>query len=307
VAELPEDQESAPERGLASGGLESRAGLGGVRVLVTGGASGIGKAVALGLSARQADLWIADIDAGSGEPLAADLGARFFQMDVAEPGEWQRLVAAAGAEGFEIAHLNAGVATGEEDITALGDDQYRRILGVNVDGVVFGLRSLLPAMAGRRRGSVVVTASLAGLIAFSPDPIYTLTKHALIGLVRALAPRLEAEGVRLNAVCPGLVDTPLISSYRSVLAQASFPLISPPEIAEVVLACMLDVGVGAGTGQAIVCQAGGGAVPYRFAGVPGPAHEEGEAAPLPPEHLSASTGAETQRLRHSDSGTAGLP
>src|SRR5256885_17054938 len=94
------------------------------------------------------------------------------------------------------------------------EEQSRRIMGPNVDGVVFGARALVPSMAARGGGAIVATASLAGLIAFSPDPIYTLTKHAVVGLVRALAPQLEPPGIPPNAVCPGLTDTPLVCGDR---------------------------------------------------------------------------------------------
>src|ERR671934_1503755 len=97
------------------------------------------------------------------------------------------------------------VVTQQPDITQLTEAQYRRIMGPNVDGVVFGARAVVPAIAARGGGAIVATASLAGLIAFAPDPIYTLTKHAVVGFVRSLAQPLESRGITINAVCPGIV------------------------------------------------------------------------------------------------------
>ena len=131
---------------------------------------------------------------------------------------------------------------------------------------------------------MVATASLAGLIAFDADPVYTLTKHAVVGLVRALAPQLQARGITVNAVCPGIVDTPLVGDEaKRLLQQAQFPLIAPRQVAEAVLACM----TGSVTGEAFVCQAGREPVPYRFPRVPGP-RLEGAEGRLPPAGLAGA-------------------
>ena len=179
--------------------------------VVTGGASGIGLATARRFAAEGATVVVADLAEEAGRAAAEEVGGRFVAADVAEPEDWRRVVAEADAlGGIDVAYLNAGVTTREPDITALTDEQYRRTVRTNVDGVVFGARAVVPSMARRGGGAVVATASLAGLIAFSPDPIYTLTKHAVVGLVRALAPQLEAKGITVNAVCPGITDTPLV-------------------------------------------------------------------------------------------------
>src|SRR4029453_18710993 len=112
---------------------------------------------------------------------------------------------------LHLACLNAGVVTGEDgDIAALTDQQYRRALGVNVDGVVFGVRRLDRVMP--KGSTIVVTASLAGLTAIPDDPIYGLTKHAVVGFVRSVAPQLAARGIRIQAVCPGWADTALTTN-----------------------------------------------------------------------------------------------
>src|SRR5207342_631142 len=99
----------------------------------------------------------------------------------------------------DLACLNAGVVTGETEIAALTDEQYRRALGVNVDGVVYGVRRLDRVMP--KGSTIIVTASLAGLVGIPDDPIYGLTKHAVVGFVRSVAPQLAERGIRIQAVC----------------------------------------------------------------------------------------------------------
>lgn len=235
--------------------------------VVTGAASGIGLASARRMRAEGAQLVLVDVQHVVHEA-ADELGARAVVADVGAPRSWEQVVAVAeGLGGVDIALLNAGTAIGQEDIGALTDDEYRRIMSVNVDGVVYGARAVVPAIGRRGGGAVVVTASLAGLIAFPGDPVYTATKHAVIGFVRSLAPTLRRQGITINAVCPSLVDTPLIDGKtRDVLAGAGFPLISAQDVADVVFDCV----VGDETGRAIVVQAGLGPTPYRFAAPPAP-------------------------------------
>ena len=98
---------------------------------------------------------------------------------------------------------------------------------MNVDGVVLGVSRLARVM---KDGSIVVTASLAGLTAMPSDPVYSLCKHALVGYVRSVAPRLEP--LRVNAVCPGIADTPMVDAQREALA--GFPLVAPETVADTV-------------------------------------------------------------------------
>ena len=156
---------------------------------------------------------VVDLDGASAERAAGRARRpRACRPTSVAPEAWPGIVEAVTARfgGIDLAHLNAGVMTGEADITKLTDDIYRRAVGVNVDGVVFGVRALVPALSARGGGAIVATASLAGLIGFSPDPIYCLTKHAVVGLVRSLVPQLAEHQITINAVCPSIVDTPLI-------------------------------------------------------------------------------------------------
>ena len=136
--------------------------------LVTGSAGGIGSAIVSKLRAEGFEVQELDLVNG---------------FDVSDPEAWEHVGS------VDLACLNAGVVTGENgDIATLTDGQYRRALGVNVDGVVFGVRRLDRVMP--KGSTIVVTASLAGLTAIPDDPIYGLTKHAVVGFVRSVAAQL---------------------------------------------------------------------------------------------------------------------
>ncbi len=258
--------------------------LAGTVAIVTGGGSGIGLATATRLAGVGVSVAVVDRDLGSAEEAASALGGIALQADVGLPEVWPGIIDEVTERlgGIDLAHLNAGVMTGEADLTALSDDAYRRVLSVNVDGVVFGLRALVPALAARGGGAVVVTASLAGLIGFSPDPIYCLTKHTVVGLVRSVVPQLADQNITINAVCPSIVDTPLIGDSRGLLEASGFPLIDPDTVSAAVVDCL----AGEGTGEAMVIQAGREPLPYRFARPPGP-RAGGTVGQLPPEEFTA--------------------
>jgi NAD(P)-dependent dehydrogenase (short-subunit alcohol dehydrogenase family) len=221
--------------------------------LVTGGASGIGAATVDLLRSAGAEVQSLDLAGG---------------FDVSDPHAWETVGA------VELACLNAGVTTGEQDVSRLSADAYRRILGANVDGVVLGVRRLASVM--EPGSAIVVTASLAGLVPAPEDPIYTLTKHAVIGFVRSVAPQLAERGIRINAVAPGFVETPMIESAR--FADAGFPLLQPEAVAQAVLATART----GETGQIWVVQPGREPLQFRFPNVPGPRDASGASVGAPP-------------------------
>jgi NAD(P)-dependent dehydrogenase (short-subunit alcohol dehydrogenase family) len=258
--------------------------LSGKVAVVTGGGSGIGRATAARLADAGASVAVVDLDGAAAERAADELGGLALQADVGRSDAWPGIIEAVTSRfgGIDLAHLNAGVMTGEVDITKLEDDTYRRAVGVNVDGVVFGVRALVPPLTARGGGAIVATASLAGLIGFSPDPIYCLTKHAVVGLVRSLVPQLGEHHITINAVCPSIVDTPMIAEQREMLEQSGFPLIDVSAVAEAVI----DRLSGEESGQAMVIQAGREALAFRFARPPGP-RAGGTAGQLPPKEFAA--------------------
>jgi NAD(P)-dependent dehydrogenase (short-subunit alcohol dehydrogenase family) len=223
--------------------------------LVTGGASGIGRAIVERLEREGTEVRVLDLQDG---------------FDVSDPSAWESVGP------VDLACLNAGVTTGSTDVRDLTDEQYRRILDANIDGVVLGVRRL--ARVVEPGSALVVTASLAGLTAMPQDPIYAGTKHFLVGFVRSVAPQLEERGIRINAVCPGIVDTPILGQEgRARLLAAEFPLLAPEDVADAVVAAAES----SGTGEAWVVQPGRDPEPYRFGGVPGP-RVPGAEGRLPP-------------------------
>lgn len=128
-----------------------------------------------------------------------------------------------------------------------------------VDGVVFGTRALAPLME-TSGGAIVATASLAGLLPYPFDPIYAGTKHFVVGFVRSVAPTLQLRGITINAVCPGMVDTPLLGDGRARLTEMGLPLIPASEIADAVVLAATS----GGTGICYSCRAGRPPVAHEF-------------------------------------------
>lgn len=249
--------------------------------IVTGGGSGIGKAVASRLASDGVRVVIADIDERLGTSVATQLDGTFVATDVGAPGDLEKAVAVASNEygRLDIVHLNAGITTGDSNMRTLTVESYRRAVSVNVDGVVYGVMAAVPALSSG--GAIVATASLAGLVPYPGDPIYGLTKHAVVGFVRAVAEQLSADGITVNAVCPGFVDTPILGGFADEFRAAGFPLLQPDEVAD----AFVTVVTSGLTGQVFVCQPGRLCEPYRFRGVPGP-RTPGSEGMAPPVHPS---------------------
>jgi NAD(P)-dependent dehydrogenase (short-subunit alcohol dehydrogenase family) len=216
--------------------------------LVTGGASGIGAALVTRLQHEGFEVESLDLATG---------------FDVTDPAHWD----AVGS--VDVACLNAGVLGGPADPAELAVDEYRRALAINVDGVVLGVRRLATVMP--LGGRIVCTASLAGLTAVPEDPVYALTKHAVVGFVRSVAAALAARGIAINAICPGFADTPMVAgTARERLQSAGFPLLSVADVAE---AAWVSLTSGE-TGHAWVVQPGRPPVDFRFPTLPGPRRED---------------------------------
>jgi NAD(P)-dependent dehydrogenase (short-subunit alcohol dehydrogenase family) len=245
--------------------------------LVTGGASGIGAAVARRLALRGARVVLADLDVAAGEALAGELGGSFMAIDVRDLAASHRAVAhAEEAYGrLDVVHLNAGLATGGMRLDDLQLDTYRRLMAVNVDGVVFGLAAALPALRRAGGGAVVATSSLSGLTAFPGDALYAASKHAVVGLVRSVAESVAGDRITVNAICPGFTDTALVAPFADTFRAAGFPLLTADDVAGVVERIV----EGDATGEAWVIQPGRLPAPYRFGGVPGASSGAGHQAP----------------------------
>jgi Short-chain alcohol dehydrogenase of unknown specificity len=251
--------------------------------LVTGGASGIGAAICRRLAAQGARVTVADLDEPGGTTVAEQIGGMFVRTDVRQRAQLDAAVAAAtGRWGrLDVVALNAGISSpSRSGLDPLDEQWYRTIVGVNLDGVAFGVAAALPALRRSGGGSIVATASLAGLVPMPADPFYTMTKTAVVGLVRALAEPLAADSIRINALCPGFADTPLVAAARDLFVQANFPLLTAEEVA----GAFQTVATDPGSGQAWFIQPGRDPAPYRFHGVPGPRVDAGP-VPKPPARL----------------------
>ena len=138
---------------------------------------------------------------------------------------------------IDLAHLNAGIVT-MGDFRPFLDipmDRYRTVVGVNFHGVALGIHAIAPVMARGGGGSIVATASIAGVGPWGEDPIYSATKHAVVGLVRSVAPQLAEHGVRVHAICPGAVATPLVDALHPGRAeQTGGMMLDAAEVADAV-------------------------------------------------------------------------
>lgn len=184
--------------------------------IVTGGASGIGRATAKLLAAEGARVCVADLNAAGAELVAKEIeeaGGQAFACaaDItladANRNMVERTLDAYG--GLNVAYLNAGIARGST--IRNGDlDVWDEVIAVNLRGVFLGLRAVVEPMIERGNGSIVCTASVAGLRGGTNMPSYYASKHGVIGLVKAAASEFAEHRVRVNAVCPGVIDTPIL-------------------------------------------------------------------------------------------------
>ncbi|MEM7217108.1 MAG: SDR family oxidoreductase [Pseudomonadota bacterium] len=208
--------------------------------VVTGAASGIGLAMVRRLIRDSTHVLALDINPPPDDCMTSPY-ARYERCDVSLSEDWQRI--ANLLQGWmppTHVHLNAGIQIAppnaplaEYRFAALDVERYRRMMGVNVDGVVFGLSHLLPLMPDG--GRIVVTSSLAGVTPYGVDPLYAMSKHAVSGLVRSLADELAERDIRINAICPGGIDTGIIPDAQRTDAAV---FMSPEHVAEEVMYLM---------------------------------------------------------------------
>lgn len=203
----------------------------GAVALITGGASGIGAATARRLAGHGWRVGVADVDTERGPAVAEECGGLFVATDVSSAEDDEHAVARLVEEygRLDAVVLNAAVAgrCGLHDFTG---QRYRETMRTDLDGVVYGLHAALPWLRRHGGGHIVVTGSIAGLTG-SADVFYATAKHALVGLVRSAAPPLEPDGIRINTVCPGLVDTPALTPMRAALLAHGLLLADPDEVA----------------------------------------------------------------------------
>ena len=225
--------------------------------IVTGGSSGIGRATAIALAAAGASVVVADVNAeGGGETVSlieqAGGRAAFVKCDVTSRDDLEGMVAFAEQTygGLDILHNNAGIGTPPPRFPDAPPERWEQTLAVDLWSVIAGTQAAVPAMRRHGGGVIISTASMAGIIQYQPDPIYAAAKHAVVGLTRALVFLKDEANIRVNCICPGVVDTPLLTSGLEDLRperraqreaiMGRMPLIQPGEVAAAVLALVRD-------------------------------------------------------------------
>jgi len=229
--------------------------------IVTGGASGIGAAVCRVLSDAGAAVAVLDRDEAGGQAVAASLArGKAFAVDISDPKEVDQAFDAAtrflnGLDGVAhvaavddpeakaaIARFRAG---GEPlDITSrLGDEQWRRMLAINLDGTFYVNRAALRVLLPRRRGAIVNVASIAASTPAAGFPHYSASKAGVLGLSRSIALEVADRGIRVNVVAPGAVDTPMLARNPNRTSDSSIPLgrlAQPAELGHVIAFLLSD-------------------------------------------------------------------
>ena len=182
--------------------------------VVTGGGSGIGLATVRRLASEGAHVVVADVDAAAGEAAAAEVGGLFVGTDVTDAVQVEELFATAHRTygSVDVAFNNAGISPPEDDsILTTGLEAWQRVQEVNLTSVYLCCKAALPYMRARGRGSIVNTASFVAVMGSATSQIsYTASKGGVLALSRELGVQFARDGVRVNALCPGPVNTPLL-------------------------------------------------------------------------------------------------
>jgi NAD(P)-dependent dehydrogenase (short-subunit alcohol dehydrogenase family) len=249
--------------------------------LVTGGGNGIGRASSLGFAARGAKVVIVDRDVGGGEATAGIVRQKggeaiFVEADVTKSDSVQayvdRAVQAYGR--IDCFHNNAGIEGAVAPTADYDDAMFDAVMAVNVRGVFLGLKYVLKQMLAQKSGAIVNTASTAALLGSPGMPAYVASKHAVLGLTKTASGEVARHGVRVNAVCPGPIDTRMIHDLEAQLNpgdpqavsrryQASIPIGrygTPEEVANTVLFLCSDL-AGNITGAHFVVDGGRSSTP----------------------------------------------
>lgn len=217
--------------------------------VITGGGSGIGRATAVRLAQEGASVVVADLDDAGGSETVARIeqsggSAASLRADVTKAADAQRMIALAQQRfgGLDILFNNAGITTGQPSYPEADVDQWQRVLDVNLRAVVLGTQLALPVLRKRGGGVIIHTASMAAFVGFPPDPVYAATKAAVVMFTHSMG-LLAAEGIRVNCICPGVVNTPMLQRGRAsgeTVLPANIPMLEPEDIAAGVVELIAD-------------------------------------------------------------------
>lgn len=225
----------------------------GKTAVVTGGGSGIGRATAVRLAAEGAAVMVADLDeSGARETVRMIEGAggraAALRADVTNGEQARRMLehAVATFGSLDILHNNAGIAVGTPGFPQCALDRWRRVLDIDLQAVILGCYLAAPLMESGRGGAIVNTASMAGLYPYVEDPVYAAAKAGVVNLTYSLAPWAQRRKIRVNCICPGVVDTPLVRKAVENQQAGGHPvslpkrILKPEQIADAVVRLVRD-------------------------------------------------------------------
>jgi NAD(P)-dependent dehydrogenase (short-subunit alcohol dehydrogenase family) len=239
--------------------------------IVTGASAGIGRAAALALSAAGASVAVVDRDAERGELVASEIRDKggdsiFVCADVADEAQVEAMVARTveAFGGLDLAFNNAGIEGATAPTHECTRENWDRTIAVDLTGAWLCMRYEIPRLLERGGGSIVNNASVAGLVGFVGIPAYTAAKHGILGLTKTAALEYAQQRIRVNAVCPGVIDTEMVERFTGHRPEAEQAMIAmepvgrmgrPEEIADAVVWLLSDASSFV-TGQAIAVDGG---------------------------------------------------
>lgn len=196
--------------------------------VVTGGATGIGRATALAFASEGAKVVVADVNTREGQEtvrLIRDGGGDglFVATDVSKSADWKNLtdetLRVYGR--LDVLFNNAGIEGQLSPTADYPEEAFDKLLSVNLKGVWLGMKTVIPQMVAQGRGAIINTASILGVVGFNNAVAYTASKHAILGMTKVAALEYSAQGIRINAVCPAFIKTPMIERGLGQLPNAA--------------------------------------------------------------------------------------
>ncbi|KAB1196323.1 MULTISPECIES: SDR family oxidoreductase [Haloferax] len=212
-------------------------GIQGKTALVTGGASGIGRATALRFGEEGANVVVSDVQVDAGNQVVSEIEndggeAVFIQADVSKESDVARLVdeTVNTYGGLDFAHNNAGIEGEVGSIAEMDLEDFQRVIDINLTGVFLSMKYEIPRLLDRGGGAIVNTASVAGMTGAPNLSHYYAAKHGVIGLTRSAALEVATDNIRVNAVLPGVIETPMVERFTAGNEEAKAALLKDEPI-----------------------------------------------------------------------------